>query len=149
MKTTETKKVSLVKYSLYSIGLDVAILCGQIYIIIKNILPTTPLFLGSVYLPTLVSCMLLLLLMLAGVLLMKQYRNRETTDELAELNQYKAGYITKYICAFLFAVMILFVKDFNLIWKGDIVGNVLSVFVTILSFTELVHNIVFIILEKK
>lgn len=81
--------------------------------------------------------------------MMKQYRNRETTDELADLNKYKAGYITKYISIFMVAIIILLVKDFNLILQEDIVGNVLSVLVICLSFTELIHNIVFIILEKK
>ncbi len=81
--------------------------------------------------------------------MMKQYQNREARDELADLNNYKAGYITKYISVFVNAIIILFVKDFNVILKEDIVGNILSVFLISLSLTELIHNIVFIILEKK
>lgn len=80
---------------------------------------------------------------------MTQYRKRETTDELANLNNYKAGYITKYVSIFVIAIIILLVKDFNLVLKEDIVGNALSVFLISLSFTELIHNIIFIILEKK
>lgn len=149
METTGTKKVSLVRYSVYSIGLYVTILLGQFYIIIKNILPSAPIYIGPIYLPLLMSVIMLLLLIAVGVLMMKQYRNREVTDELADLNKYKAGYIAKYISIFVIAIIILLVKDFNLILKEDVVGNVLSVFIISLSFTELVHNIVFIILEKK
>lgn len=148
MKTIETKKVSLVKYAIYSIGLDVTILLGQLYIIMKNIQPSTPIYIGPVYLPLLISCMLFLLLIVAGLLMMKQYRNREAKDELADLNNYKAGYITKYVSVFAIAIVIILVKDFNLILTEDVVGNVLSIILLCFSFTELVHNIVFIILEK-
>lgn len=149
MKTEGTKKVSLARYSVYSIGLYVTILLGQFYIIIKNVLPSTPIYVGPIYLPLLIGVILLLLLITTGILMMKRYRNRETTDELAVLNNYKAGYIAKYISIFVVAIVILLVKDFNLILKEDVVGNVLSVFIISISFTELVHNIVFIILEKK
>ena len=77
---------------------------------------------GPIFLPLLIEVMLLLLLIVAGVVTMKKHRNRETTDELSALNNYKAGYITKYISIFVVAICI--------------------------SFTELVHNLVFIILEK-
>lgn len=149
MKTTEVKKISLVRYSAYSIGLHVTILLGQFYIIIKNVLPSTPIYIGPIYLPLLISGIMLVLMIVAGTLMMKQCRNRDARDELADLNNYKAGYITQYISIFVVAIIILLVKDFNLILKADIVGNVLSVFVISLSFTELIHNIVFIILEKK
>lgn len=79
---------------------------------------------------------------------MKQHRNREATDELAELNNYKAGYITKYVSMFAFAIAIILIQDFTLILKEDVVGNIMSVIVISISFTELVHNVVFIILEK-
>lgn len=149
MKTTKEKKISLVTYSAYSIVLYVAILLGQFYIIIKNILPSALIYIGSIYLPSLITGILLLLLIAAGALMMKQHRNREASDELADLNSYKAGYIAKYISIFAIATIIILVKDFNLILKEDIVGNVLSVFTITISFTELVHHIVFIILEKR
>lgn len=148
MKTTREKKVSLVKYSMYSIALYTTILLGQFYIILKNILSSMPIYIGTIYLPLFIDVILLLLLIAAGILTMKQRRNRETTDELAILNNYKAGYITKYISIFVVAVVILLVKDFNLILKEDVVGNALSIILLCLSFTELVHNIVFVILEK-
>lgn len=149
MKKAEAKKISLVQYSIYSIGLYGSILLGQFYMIIKNILPSVPIYIGPINLPLFISVMLLLLLIAVGVLMMKQYRNREATDELADLNNYKAGYITKYISIFVIAIIILLVKDFNLILKEDMVGNILSVLLISLSITELIHNIVFIILEKK
>ena len=79
---------------------------------------------------------------------MKQHRNREATDELAELNNYKAGYITKYVSMFAFAIVIILIQDFTTILKEDVVGNIISVIVIGISFTELVHNVVFVILEK-
>lgn len=149
MKTMEAKKISLVQYSIYSIGLYVTILLGQFYLIIKNILPLVPVYIGPIYLPLFISGIMLLLLIVAGILMIKQYRNREATDELADLNNYKAGYIAKYISIFVITIIILLIKDFNLILKEDIVGNILSVLLISLSITELIHNIVFIILEKK
>lgn len=149
MKTTETKKISLAKYSMYSIGLYATILLGQFYIILTKILPSAPIFIGPVYLPLLIKVILVLLLVVVCVLVMKQSRNKETTDELADLNTYKAGYITKYVSIFIVAIVILLVKDFTVILQEDIVGGIMSVFIISLSFTELIHNIIFIILEKK
>lgn len=150
MKTKATKKVSLAKYSLYAIGLHVLMLAVQFYIIIKNMLPTTaPIYIGPIYLPSFISIIILILLVAAGVLMMIQKRHREAVDELAVLNNYKAGYITKHINMFLVAFIILLVKDFNCILTEDTVGNVLSVLVISMSVTELIHNIVFIVLEKK
>ncbi len=149
MKTTEVKKVSLVRDSMYSIGLYVTILLGQLYIIIKHNLPLTPIFIGPIYLPSLINGILVLLLLVVTVLTMKQHRNREKSDELADFNHYKAGYITKYICIFVFTIIILLANYFKWTLKDDTVGNVLSVFVISLSFTEMIHNIVFVILEKK
>ena len=70
------------------------------------------------------------------------------TDELAVLNNYKAGYITKYISIFVVAIVILLVRDFKLILQGDMVGDIMSVVLICVSFTEVVHNVVFIIIEK-
>lgn len=148
MKKEGNKKISLVKDSMYSIGLYATILLAQFYIIIKHILPSMPLYVGTIYVPTLIEIIILLLLVVTGVLAMKKHRNREATDELAILNNYKAGYITKYISMFVVAIVILLVKDFNRILQDDIVGNVMCVIVICISFTELLHNIVFIILEK-
>lgn len=148
MKKEGNKKISLVKDSMYSIGLYATILLAQFYIIIKHILPSMPLYVGTIYVPTLIEIIILLLLVVTGVLAMKKHRNREATDELAILNNYKAGYITKYISMFVVAIVILLVKDFNRILQDDIVGNVMCVIVICISFTELLHNLVFIILEK-
>lgn len=148
MKKEGNKKISLVKDSMYSIGLYATILLAQFYIIIKHILPSMPLYVGTIYVPTIIEIIILLLLVVTGVLTMKKHRNREATDELAILNNYKAGYITKYISMFVVAIVILLVKDFNRILQDDIVGNVMCVIVICISFTELLHNLVFIILEK-
>lgn len=149
MKTAKDKKISLVKYSAYSIALYLTILLGQAYIIIRNTLPSAPIYIGPIYLSSLITGVLLLLLIAAGVLMMKQHRNREASDELADLNSYKAGYIAKYISIFAIAGAIILVRDFNLVLKEDIVGNALSVFIISISFTELIQHVVFIILEKR
>lgn len=148
MKKVGNDKISLVKDSMYSIGLYATILLSQFYIIIKNILPSMSIYVGSPHVSMFIEVMLLLLLVAAGVLAMKKHRNREKTDELAVLNNYKAGYVTKYISIFVVAIVILLVKDFNRILQDDVVGNVMCVVVICISFTELLHNIVFIILEK-
>ena len=67
---------------------------------------------------------------------------------MAVLNNYKAGYITKYVSMLVIAIAIILIKDFTLLLKEDIIGNIMSVIVICISFTELVHNMVFIILEK-
>lgn len=149
MKTIKSKKISLVKYSAYSIGLYATILLMQFYTIIKNLLPSVPIYIGPVYLPLLIAGMMLLLLAAVGLITMKQSRHNEKGDELSDLNNYKAGYIAKYISIFVIAAIILLVKDFSLILKEDVVGNILTVFLISLSLTELIHNIIFIILEKK
>ena len=124
------------------------ILLGQFYHIIKNILPKTPVYIGPVYLPLLISILTLLFLIVAGVLRAKQHKRRERIDELAELHIYRAGYIAKYLSVLLIAVIILVVKDFRPVLNEDMVGNVLTVLLICFSFTEIIHNIVFIILEK-
>ena len=149
MKATETKKISLVRCSAYSIGLYAVILLGQLYIIIKNSFPLTPVYIGPIYLPLLISCVLLVLIIAAWVLLAKQRRNSEANDELADLNKYKAGYIAKYVSIFVFVILVLFAKDINLVLSDDYVGNALSIFLICLSIMELIQNIAFIILEKR
>lgn len=149
MKTQKNEKISLVKSALYSIGLYFAILLMQIYSLVKNSLPPKPIFLGPVYVPLLISCLMLVLLIAVAVLHVKQTRKAETSDELADMNKYKAGYFTKYICLFLIPIVILLLNEFNLMQGDDIVDKVMRVFLINLSIVEIVHNIVFIVLEKK
>ena len=117
--------------------------------IIKNIYPSVSSYIGPIYLSLLYAVLMLILLIMAGILLMKQYKNREKDDELSNLNNYKAGYIAKYISVVIFSVVVLLVKDFSLIFGEDVIGNVLVVFLMSISITDLIHNIIFIILEKK
>lgn len=147
MKTTGKKKISLVKDSAYSIGLYAVILLGQLYIILKRMFPSAPLT-GPGSLALLVECILVFLLIVAGILTMKQHRNREASDELSISNNYKAGYITKYVSVFVIAIMILLVKDFRFLFQENNWGNSMSVIICCISFTELIHNLVFVILEK-
>lgn len=151
MKTPKSQKISLVKNSLYSIGLYATILLMQIYTFIKNSLPvsSTPIFIGPIYLPLLISCIMLLLLVSVAILRSKQSRNTEATDELADLHKYKAGYFTKYITVFTIPVIILLMKECNWMPKEDLVGNVLSAILISISITEIIHNVIFIILDKK
>jgi len=149
MKAQKNEKISLVKSALYSIVLYMTLLLMQIYILVKNTLPPKPIFLGPIYVPLLISCLMLVLLIAVAVLQIKQTRKAEDPDELADFNKYKAGYITKYICIFLIPIIILFLNEFNLMREEDIVDNVMRVFLIGLSITEIIHNIVFIVLEKK
>ena len=149
MKTTGEKKISLVRSAVYSIVLELTILLGQIYLIIKNMLPSKPIYIGPIYVPLLVSSMLLVLLIVVGIFVTNRRRETETTDELADLNKYKAGYIAKYISVIAMAIAIVLIRDFNVIMRDDFVGYALCIFVISISFMELVHNIVFIILEKR
>ena len=149
MKKTQKKKLSLAGYSVYSIILYATILLSQIYIILQKLNPPEPAFFGSLYLPMLINGILLVMLIAVGVLGIKKHQDRETRDERAVLNNYKAGYIAKYISVVVIAVIILLVKDFSVVLKNDVVGNVLSVLVISISITEIIHNIAFIILEKR
>jgi len=149
MKTTGEKKISLVRSAVYSIVLELTILLGQIYLIIKNMLPAKPIFIGPVYVPLFLSSLLLVLLIVVGLFVTSRRGKTEATDELADFNKYKAGYIAKYISVFAMVIAIILIRDFNIIMRDDFVGFALCIFVISISFMELVHNIVFIILEKR
>lgn len=149
MKTTGEKKISLVRSAVYSIVLEMTILLGQIYLIIKNMLPSKPIFIGPIYVPLFLSSLLLVLLIVVAIFVTSRRRKTETTDELADLNKYKAGYIAKYISVIAMVIAIILIRDFNVIMRDDFVGYALCIFVIGISFMELVHNIVFIILEKR
>lgn len=149
MKNTEKKKISLVRNAVYSIILELTILVAEIYLIIKNLLPEKPIYIGPVYVPLFVSSFLLLLLITVGFFVMSRHKKAEASDELAEINKYKAGYIAKYISVFAMVIAILLIRDFNVILRDDFVSYASCIFVISISFMELVHNIVFIILEKR
>lgn len=149
MKRTGEKKISLVRGAVYSIVLELTILIVQIYLIVKNMLPTKAIYIGPVYLPMLFSSLFLLLLIAVGIFVLSRCRKTEATDELAEFNKYKAGYIAKYISVFAMVIAIIVIRDFNVILKGDFVGFAMCILVIGISFMELVHNIVFIILETR
>ena len=71
----------------------------------------------------------------------------EKDDELSKLHRYKAGYISKYITAALFFIVLLVVKDFSFAFTGDFIDD-LSLPIIILITGELISDITFIILEK-
>ena len=71
-KKVGDNKISLVKDSMYSIGLYATILLAQFYTIIKNFLPSMPIYIGPIYVPMLINVILLLLLIVAGVLAIKK-----------------------------------------------------------------------------
>jgi len=149
MKASKNKKISLVKSSLYSIGLYAILLIMQLFYLIEDKLSFQSLFLGTVYVPLLISGIILLLVIVVGIFRVKQERKTEASDELAEFNNYKAGYITKYICILLIPIGILLLNYFHLLQEDDTVGNVSTVLFISLCITEIIHSIVFIVLEKK
>lgn len=71
----------------------------------------------------------------------------EKDDELSLLHKYKAGYISKTISAFIFAIVIFIVKDFSFAFTGDFI-DFWGIPAIIIITSDLISSITFIILEK-
>ncbi len=71
----------------------------------------------------------------------------EKDDELSLLHKYKAGYISKTISIILFSIIVLIIKDFSFFTAGNIF-DILALPIIALSTSNLISNIIFIILEK-
>ncbi len=149
MENTKKKKVSLVRCAVYRIISNLLILATQSYFILRPKIFPGPVYVGQIYLPLLISILILILFVGVSVFTIKQNCNKEKVDELASLNRFKAGYVTKYIMAFLVIFAIIVVKDFNIIFTDDTVGNVITILLIVMCTTELIEDIIFIILEKR
>lgn len=146
------KKLSLTQFAALQIALYAALFCSMTFCIINDYLfpPNNPVYIGPIYLPLLLSIINLVLIIVVCITIIVKSAHKDKTDELANLHMYKAGYITKYISIFIVIAAILLIKDFNLILnENDMVGNVMNLFVMILSLFQIVHYTTFIILEKK
>ncbi len=142
-------KISQIKSAVYGCIIDLSIIATQIGLIIKHQQPVNI----ETYNPNkfFVSSMLTLLFLIiefflvVGIFIFRKYTEKD--DELSKLHRYKAGYISKYITAALFAIVFLVVKDFSFAFTGDFIDD-LSLPIIILITGELISDITFIILEK-
>lgn len=148
MENTKQKKISITNHAMWTALYWAVLLFTQLLMIYMNTHLSGPIFLGPIYVPLLIDTIALILLIIAIIIFYKKTKQREKNDELADLNQYKAGYITKYILVFIFAAIVLTIKDFKPFYTDDIVGNIMRTFFIFLSINEIIQNIVFIILEK-
>lgn len=142
------EKISLIKLSAYFIVLYIVLILSELYDILKNLYPTKPIFVGTVYLPLLISHLKLVLIVVVGYMAYSRYINSDKWDELAKMHMYKAGYYAKYIFLILLILLVILVKDFSFLFEKDMVGGILSAIVLGFCFSDMLMHIVFIILEK-
>lgn len=152
METTGTmnkpKKTSLVKNAAWSAILEATLVVINIVMFIKNqIIFTAEDYLAPVPLPLFISSASSILLIIIAILAIAQTKNTEKGDELSSRNKYKAGYISKYVCVIVLTAVIWHIHDFSFAFTGDFIDN-LRLPITIFMFSQLVENIIFIILEK-
>ena len=148
MQKSKSSTISLTKYAAYSCVLNFTIFLTQIYLVTNDYISFIPKYIGPVFMP-LVICLIMFLLII-GIFIFTtiQGRKRECRDELADLNRYKAGSITKFIFGSIMIFTVVIVKDFSVILTDNFVTNIMSIFVILLTLWEFIENIVFIILEK-
>lgn len=149
MATTKSSTISLSKYAIYSCILYATLFLSQIYLAAKSCVKFVPIFIGPVYLPLVISVLVLILLIAVTILAMTKSRRKDRQDELAEFHRYKAGYITKYIFGLILILTIAAVKDFSPFFTEGLVHVVIRIFVLLVSLWEFIENLIFIILEKK
>ena len=152
MEATKTmnnlKKTSLVKNAAWSAVLEVTLVVISIIMFIKNqMVFTAEDYAAPIPLPLFISTASAVLLIIIGILAIAQTKNTEKGDELSARNKYKAGYISKYICIIALTAAIWHIHDFSFAFTGDFIDN-LRLPIAIFMFSQLVENIIFIILEK-
>lgn len=148
MTTTKSSKISLSKYSVYSCVLNAAVFMSQLYLVTKEYVTFIPKFIGPIYVPLAISVVMFILLVAILIFTVVQGRKRECRDELADLNRYKAAYISKFIFGTILIFSIVIIKDFRPFLSGEFVIDIMSIFVILLSLWEFIENIIFIIIEK-
>lgn len=145
----KTKKHSLTKSALFSCILDLVVIITHIGIIVERLKPVSILDYDPA---TYKMRQILRLIFIIGSFLFLIYAfylmaTTEKEDELAKIHRYKAGYISKFISLFLFAIALYIIKDFSFAYKGDFLDNLSLPFIMLM--TELfIENIIFIIFEK-
>ena len=142
------EKISLVKSSVYFIVLYFVLILSQLYDIIENLYPTKPIFVGTVYLPLLISILTLVLIVGIAYMAYSRAKNSDKWDELAKMHMYKAGYYAKYVFLIMVMLLVILVKDFSFLFEKDMVGGIISVIILGICFADMLMHIVFIILEK-
>lgn len=142
------EKISLVKSSVYFIVFYIVLILSQLYDIIENLYPTKPIFVGTVYLPLLISIIRLVLIVVITYMTFSRTKNSDKWDELAKMHMYKAGYYAKYVFLIMVMLLVILVKDFSFLFEKDMFDGITSVIVLGICFADMLMHIVFIILEK-
>lgn len=142
------EKISLVKSSVYFIIFYIVLILSQLYDIIENLYPTKPIFVGTVYLPFLISIIRLVLIVVITYMTFSRTKNSDKWDELAKMHMYKAGYCAKYVFLIMVMLLVILIKDFSFLFEKDMVGGIISVIILGSCFADMLMHIVFIILEK-
>lgn len=144
----KSKKTSLVKNAAWSAALEATLVILSIIMFIKNqMVFTAEDYAAPIPLPLFISSASVVLLIIIGILTIAQTKNTEKGDELSAQNKYKAGYISKYVCVIVLTAAIWHIHDFSFAFTGDFIDN-LRLPIAIFMFSQLVENIIFIILEK-
>ena len=145
----ENFKISQIKSAVYSCIIDLSIIATQIGVIIERQQPVNIETYNSknFFISSILTLLFLIVefFLVVGIMVFRKYTEKD--DELSKLHRYKAGYISKYITAALFFIVLLVVKDFSFAFTGDFIDD-LSLPIIILITGELISDITFIILEK-
>lgn len=149
MENKKTKKISLSTHAMWTALYWTVLLFTQLIMIYLNTSLSDPLYLGPIYIPLLLDIIVLVLVISVYVIYRKKSKQREKSDELSNLNEATAGQITKYILVFVFGAMVFLIQDFRPFYTDDVFGNFMRTFLVFLSISEIIHNIVFFILEKQ
>lgn len=149
MENKKKKTLSLTNHAIWTALYWTALLFSQLIMIYLNTALSDPLYLGPIYVPLLLDLVVLILIIVVFVVYRKKSKQREKSDELSELNEAKAGWITKYILVFVFGAMVFLIQDFSPFYTDDVYGNLMRTFLIFLSISEIIHNIIFVILEKQ
>lgn len=149
MENKKTKKISLSTYAIWTALYWTVLLFTQLIMIYLNTSLSDPLYLGPIYIPLLLDIIVLVLVISTYVVYRKKSKQREKSDELSNLNEVNAGQITKYILVFVFGVMVFSIQDFSPFYTDGVFGNFMRTILIFLSISEIIHNIIFVILEKQ
>ena len=149
MENKKTKKISLSTYAIWTALYWTVLLFTQLIMIYLNTSLSDPLYLGPIYIPLLLDIIVLVLVISTYVVYRKKSKQREKSDELSNLNEVNAGQITKYILVFVFGVMVFLIQDFSPFYTDGVFGNFMRTILIFLSISEIIHNIIFVILEKQ
>lgn len=143
-----TKKTSLVKYAAWSIALEITLIFSYLFLIFrKQWNPTPDEFMAFYPISQSISAINMILLLIFLFISIRQACNLEKQDELSRLHKYKAGYFSHRIVIFLIIIALCVAKEYGFSFTNGFSTTSYIAFI-ILFASQLVENIIFIILEK-